>query len=197
MKASFLERIGAYIIDTLIVSVIASLICYSLPSTENNVDDVISSLNQKYVAGEITSEEFYSEYNDLLYQNQKDTIIPTSVSLVLTIGYFVVFQYMNKGQTLGKKLLKLKVVDKETNKPTTITKGFIRSVIVLGIASSIMNLILINIVNKETYIPCYLTISVIETIFIVVSVILVIFKEDGRGLHDKMASTTVIKEGRW
>jgi len=196
MKASFLERIGAYIIDTLIVSVIASLICYSLPSTENNVDDVISSLNQKYVAGEITSEEFYSEYNDLLYQNQKDTIIPTSVSLVLTIGYFVVFQYMNKGQTLGKKLLKLKVVDKETNKPTTITKGFIRSVIVLGIASSIMNLILINIVNKETYIPCYLTISVIETIFIVVSVILVIFKEDGRGLHDKMASTTVIKEGR-
>lgn len=196
MKASFLERIGAYIIDTLIVSVIASLICYSLPNTDINVENTISSLSQRYTAGEITTDEFYSEYNDLLYQNQKDTLISTGVSLALTIGYFVVFQYMNKGQTLGKKLLNLRVVDKETKKPTTIVKGIIRSVIVLGIASTTISLILINIVNKKTYIPCYFTISIIENIFIIVSLILVIFKEDSRGLHDLMAGTMVIKERR-
>ena len=196
MKASFLERFGSYIIDTIIVGIIASLICYSLPSTDNGIQNAISSLNEKYIAGEITMNEFYDEYNSLLYENQKDTMISTGVSLVLTIGYFVVFQYMNKGQTLGKKLLNLRVVDKDTNKCPTIVKGLIRSLIVLGIASTMISLILLNLVDKKIYIPCYFTISIIETIFILISAIFVLYRKDGRGLHDIMANTTVVKEGR-
>lgn len=196
MKASFFERLGAYVIDTILISLIASLICYSLPKPENNVEEIISSLNQKYTSGEITTNEFYNEYNKLLYQNQKNTVTQTCVSLVLTIGYFVVFQYMNKGQTFGKKLLNIRVVDKKTTESPTIAKGVIRSLIVLGILSTIVNLITVSLTNQKTYISSYYIVSTIETIFILVSVILVIFREDGRGLHDIMAGTSVIKEGR-
>ena len=196
MKASFFERLGAYIIDTILIGIIASLICYSLPKPENNVEEIISSLNQKYTSGEITTNEFYNEYNKLLYQNQKKTVTQTCVSLVLTIGYFVVFQYMNKGQTLGKKLLNIRVVDKDTTKPPTIAKGLVRSLIILGILSTVINLITVSLTNQKTYISSYYIVSTIETIFILVSVILVIFKADGRGLHDIMAGTSVIKEGR-
>ena len=196
MKASFFERFGAYIIDILLISIIASFICSNLPQNKTNVEETISSLNEKYTSGEITTKEFYNEYNNLLYENQKNNKISTCVSLVLTIGYFVIFQYMNKGQTLGKKLLKIRVVDKENSEPPTIMKGLLRSIIVLGILSTTVSLIIINFANQKTYISSYYTLSVIETIFIFVSAILVLFKEDGRGLHDLMAGTNVIKEGR-
>ena len=196
MKASFFERLGAYIIDIIIIGIIASVICYSLPKPENNVEDIIGSLNQKYTSGEISINEFYHEYSELLYQNQKNTITQTCISLVLTFGYFVIFQYMNKGQTLGKKLLNIRVIDKKTTDSPTIGKGLIRSIIVLGILSTLINLITVSLTNQKIYISCYYTVSAIEAIFIIVSAILVICKEDGRGLHDIIAGTSVIKEGR-
>ncbi len=195
MKVSFIERLGAYILDTIIVGIIASLICYNLPNNDNDIEKRLNELNKQYTSNEITTEAFYNEYNNILYENQKATTIPTCVSLVLTIGYFIVFQYLNKGQTIGKKLLHLRVVDKDTEKPPTIAKYIIRSLIVLGILSTIIDLLVVNFTSKKTYIPCYYTVSIIEIIFIVISVGLIIFK-DGRGLHDKMANTTVIKEGR-
>ena len=195
MKVSFIERIGAYILDTIIVGLIASLICYNLPTNDSNIQKELNDLNQQYTSGEITSKEFYNGYNNLLYENQKNTMIPTGVSLVLTIGYFIVFQSMNKGQTIGKKLLHLRVVDKETGKNPTIVKFLIRSLIVLGILSTTINLLVINLFSKKTYIPCYYIVSIIEIVVVLISVALIIFK-DGRGLHDKMANTKVIKEGR-
>ena len=195
MTVSFIERLGAYILDAIIVSIIASLICYNLPSNDSNIENRLNELSKQFTTGEITSKEFYHEYNDILYENQKSNIIPTGIKLLLTIGYFVVFQYMNKGQTLGKKMLHIRVVDKDTKKPPTIVKGLIRSLIILGILSLTVNLITINLFSKKVYIPCYYTFSIIEIIFIVISIGLIVFK-DGNGLHDKMANTEVIKEGR-
>ena len=192
MKVSFLERLGAYVLDTIIIGIIASLICSSLPNNDKTIENRITELNKQYTSGEITTQAFYNEYNNLLYENQKATIIPTCVSLVLTIGYFVVFQYLNKGQTFGKRLFNLRVVDSDTEKPPTIAKGIVRSIIVLGILSTIIDLLVVNIGSKKTYIQCYYTVSII---FVVISIALILFK-DGRGLHDKMAHTKVIKEGR-
>ena len=194
MKSSFLERVGAYIIDIMIIWLIASLICSNLP--ENDNENRIDDLSQKVSSGELTMNEFYEEYNEVLYENQKDNIIPTCISLVLTIGYYIVFVYMNKGQTIGKMIFKIRVVDKDTNNPPTLSKIIIRSLIILGILSTIISLIIINFVNKSTYISYYFILNLIETAFFIISVGMMIFKKDGRGLHDMMANTTVIKEGR-
>lgn len=195
MTVSFIERFGAYIIDSIILSVIVSLICFNIPSNDSDIEKRLTELNKQYTTSEITTKEFYSGYNDILYENQKNNIMSTSISLILTIGYFVVFQFMNKGQTLGKKLLHLRIVDKDSKKTPTMVKFLIRSLIALGILSTAVNLLVISIFSKKTYIPCYYTVSIIEIIFIVVSIALIIFK-DGRGLHDMMANTKVIKEGR-
>ena len=196
MTVSFIDRFGAYIIDTIVLSILVSLICFNIKSNDSEIEKRLTDLSKQYTTGEITTKEFYAGYNDILYENQKNNMVSTGVSLILTVGYFIVFQFMNKGQTLGKKLLHLRVVDKDTEKPPTIIKFLIRSLIVLGILSTTINLLVISIFSKKTYIPCYYTVSIIEIIFIIVSIALIIFK-DGRGLHDKMANTKVIKEGRW
>ena len=194
MQVTFFQRLGAYIIDIIIIGIISSIVCIGLPTKESTVEEEISKLSEKYTSKEITTTEFYSSYSKLLYQEQKDNMLETGISLVLTIGYFIVFQYLNKGQTIGKKLLKIRVVNNDDQKPAKMLAGIIRSIITLGIASSVLSLILLNIFNKKTYVPCYMVISAIETIFIIITVIFIVFRKDGRGLHDIMAKTTVVKE---
>ena len=195
MKASFGSRLAAYIIDFLIVSVIISIICYALPTNNQTTEKEISELVDKMISGEITSNEYLNEYKELLYKNNKRNVIENTVNAVIMFAYFVIFQYMNKGQTLGKRILSIRVVDSETSKPTNIPKGLLRSMVILSIVSSIVSVALIN-VNKNTYTNIYLTAVEIESILTFISIIFVLYRKDGRGLHDMIANTKVIKEAR-
>ncbi len=195
MKASFGSRLAAYIIDFLIVSVIISIICYALPTNNQTTEKEMSELVDKMISGEITSNEYLNEYKELLYKNNKRNVIENTVNAVIMFAYFVIFQYMNKGQTLGKRILSIRVVDSETSKPTNIPKGLLRSMVILSIVSSIVSVALIN-VNKNTYTNIYLTAVEIESILTFISIIFVLYRKDGRGLHDMIANTKVIKEAR-
>ena len=56
---------------------------------------------------------------------------------------------MNKGQSIGKKLLKLQVVDKDTEKPISILKGLLRSFIILSILSGTLFIVFLYIFNSK------------------------------------------------
>ena len=196
MKPTFFERVSAYMIDIILISLIASIICYSIPVNTNKYAEKLTEINEKYLSNEITEEKYIQEYSDILYENQKSSIINLSVTTILTIGYFVVFQYMNNGQTLGKKLLKLRVVDAKNQKPISIFRGLIRSTFILNIFSGVLNIVFLYTLSKNSYFISYGTVYLIEWLFIVVTVFFVIYRKDGRGLHDMMTNSLVIKERR-
>ncbi len=196
MKATFFERLGAYFIDTLIVSVIFSIICLGVDTSTTNTEKLMEELDNKLLSGEITNKEYMEEYKDLTYDYQKDNILQLGISAALTVSYYVVFQYMNKGQTLGKKLLKIKVVDKQTEKPISIIKGLLRTFLIYSLLSGIASIICLYITNKETYFIIYFTLLIIEALFMLISAMFVLYKKDSRGLHDIISNTIVIKEGR-
>ena len=196
MKATFLERVGAYFIDMLIVSFIFSLICLGFGNNISNSEFLMEKLDTQLIEGTITTEEYLEEYKDVLYDYQKETILQSGISVALTIAYYVIFQYMNKGQTLGKKLLKIKVVDKNTEKPITLLKCLLRTFIVYSILSGTISILLLYIINKQYYFIAYTTLLLLEAIFTLITVMFVLYKKDGRGLHDIMANTVVIKESR-
>ena len=196
MKSTFFERFAAYFIDIIIISLIISIVGYTLPNNTDKYQKQLTEITDKYLDNEVSAEEYANEYMEILYNNQKSNIIGSSISVILTIAYFVVFQYMNKGQTLGKKLLKIRVVDKDTNKPTTIVKGLIRSLFTLNIASGVLNILFIYTLNKTSYFLGYGFVGGLEWLFIIITIFFVLYRKDGRGLHDMMTNTTVIKEGR-
>lgn len=196
MNATFFERIGAYLIDMLLIGFLASLICMALPNTSEELTKEIEELSEKITKNEITEEEYFKEYTQLIYKEQKSNVLQTTVNVILTIGYFVVFQYMNKGQTIGKKLLKIKIVDIDKETPPTIIKGLIRSLFTLSIISAILNIIFIYTLNTSSYIVGYLAISMIELIFMFITVVFIVYRKDRRGLHDIMANTKVVREGK-
>lgn len=196
MKATFFERLGSYLIDTLIVSFILSLICLGFGDYTSDTEKLMTKLDEKLIEKSITTEEYLEEYQDLLYDYQKENVLQTGISVALTIAYYVVFQYMNKGQTIGKKLLHIRVVDKDNEKPISILKGLLRSFIVLSILSSTLGIISLYIFSKQIYFISYSTLLFIEGTFFLITTMLVLYKKDKRGLHDMMANTIVLKENK-
>ena len=196
MKATFFERVGAYFLDTIIVSLIFTVVCLGFANNTSNEELQLEDLDNQLLEEKITPNEYLKEYTEILYDVQKDTVLQTGISIALSAAYFIVFQYMNKGQTIGKKLLKIRVVDKDTKKPISILKGLLRSFIILSILSGVLGIVLLYIVNKENYFLSYATIISLEGIFTLITAMLVLYKKDRRGLHDMMANTIVIKESR-
>lgn len=196
MKVTFFERLGAYLIDIIIVSIILSFISLGFGDYTSNTEKLMSELDTKLMENNITAEEYLEEYQTLLYDYQKENVLQSSISVALTIAYYVVFQYMNKGQTIGKKALKLRVVDKDTKKPISILKGLLRSLVVLSILSGTLCILFLYLFNKDVYFISYSILLSIEGLFTLVTFFLVLYKKDGRGLHDLMTNTMVIKESK-
>lgn len=194
MKATFFERLSSYFLDTLIVSVIFSIICLGFGNQTSESEKAMEELQKQFMENSITQEEYIDRYQDLLYDYQKENVIQTGISVALTIAYYVVFQYMNKGQTIGKKALNIRVVDKNTKKPISILKGLLRSSIIMSILSGTLGIIFLYIMNKNYYFISYYIILFIELTFVLVTTMLVLYKKDGRGLHDLMTNTMVIKD---
>lgn len=196
MKVTFFERLGAYLIDIIIVSIILSFISLGFGNYTSNTEKLMSELDAKLMESTITPEEYLEEYQTLLYDYQKENVLQSGISVALTIAYYVVFQYMNKGQTIGKKALKLRVVDKDTKKPISILKGLLRSLVVLSILSGTLCILFLYLFNKDVYFILYSILLSIEGLFTLVTFFLVLYKKDGRGLHDLMTNTMVIKESK-
>lgn len=102
MKAPFFKRLLAYIIDILIISILTTIICSAIPSKNEKIEKELNELSVELMEKKITTNEYIDKYKDLMYENNKNEKVSTGVAVVLTLAYFVIFQYMNKGQTLGK-----------------------------------------------------------------------------------------------
>ena len=194
MKASFFKRMGAFVIDYFIVLVIVSLITMGFNTNKNN--DLNSQMNQlisDYQNEKITIDEYKDETYKLNYELQKENITVNIVTITLYIGYFVVFATLNKGQTLGKKLLKIRVVNKNNDKPS-IWNMLVRSLFIYNIISILFSTVAVKFLNINTFTYIYTTLGYIECFVIIISFFMVIYKKDGRGLHDMMAGTNVIEE---
>lgn len=193
--ATFFERAGAYLIDLFIVGLLFSIVGVGIPQNTSDTDALMKELEDKLLNNEITTQEYFQEYSDLIYDMQNSSKLSFGISLALNIAYFVVFQTLFNGQTIGKRILKIKVVDKDSRKDAGIVKIFVRSLFTLSIFSGSMNLILLFVLSKTKYTVFYAVISALELIFTLTTIILILYKKDKRGLHDMMAGTLVIKEG--
>ena len=148
-------------------------------------------LMDKYQKEEITREEFTEEYNILNYFITKENA-PTSIILcAVSLIYYVILCYFCHGITLGKYLMKLRIVGNK-EKELNMINYLIRSLLVNLILSNIVSVVFVLTMNQTTFINVYPVISNILTIFLLVTVIVMMYRNDGRGLHDILASTKVI-----
>jgi len=147
-----------------------------------------------YVNEEISIEEYNDKVYDINYRLQKSSILSNVISFVVMFGYYIVFAYLNKGQTLGKKLFKIRVVS--TDDKVSLKGMIIRNIIIYGFITKLYNIIFVNLFDVNMFNSVYSILSYIMSLFVIVSFMMVLYRKDGRGLHDIIARTNVVGEVR-
>ena len=194
MKASFIKRAVAQIIDMFIVSIIISIISMSFSTSRiEKLNDEVNNLMNDYVSGDIDSKEYITKYIDITYDINKASINTNLVYLVVCIGYFLIFQYLNKGATIGKKFRKIRRVSND-NKDITFLQMFIRTSIINEILPMIMIFVLIFLTSGISFFIGYSLISFIENIFVIICIFMILCRKDNLALHDIMSRSMVIEE---
>ena len=150
-KATFTNRLLAYLIDSIIVLLVSSIIAIPLTSKKiESLEHELKTITKEYTEQNIDMNTYLEKTQDLNYQIQKESLSTNVVYLIVSIIYYVVFQYLNKGQTLGKKLLKIKVVNKEGNTPS-LYQMILRTFITNQIFTYLVTILLVLLATKEQF----------------------------------------------
>ncbi len=193
-KALFIQRLAAFIIDIMLVSTVASL--FSVPFIDvegvNKLNEEATTIIDQYLNQEIDMNDYLSETISITYQLARKNGIVTIINLFLAILYFVVYQFYQNGQTIGKKLLRIQVISNDEQE-LTMNQMIFRSLIINSILVEMIVLGFIILASSDVYFYGVGIFEGIQYLVMLISVFMVMFREDGRGLHDLIAHTKVVK----
>ena len=176
MKADFFKRIFAYLIDYFIITIVLMGITASV-NIGSDLTKEINDVMNDYKEGNITVEEYTEKVMPLNYELTKRKLPVNVATSVVFIGYYIVFAYVNdKGER------------------PSIWNMVIRGLLIYGIVTTLYSTISINFLDMEKFNYSVSVISAIESMIIIISILMMLYKKDGRGLHDIIAKTNVIRE---
>ena len=193
-NAHTFQRITAYMIDIILISFITVLITMGIPTSQKykDAEKQSATLIEDYTKNKINEKEYLDKLNETRYIIGKEGIAISLVSVVITFGYFAGFTFYNKGQTLGKKLLHIKLVtkdDKEVSHLQTIARAMIHN----SCLTSILSIIFLLFIKSSQYMYTVGVLELVQSIVMISSFIMIICRNDRRGIHDLICGTKVVQ----
>jgi len=202
-NVSLSKRVMAYLLDICLVyffMILVTNIRFINPSYEKlmEVTNNYSEVLEKYENDEITEEKLFEENEEYVYYATKYNISTNVILVIVIILYFGLFQKYNNGQTLGKKIMKIKVTS-INDKNISLGKYILRTlpmyfIFVGSIIPLLINIILVYCLDITMF--SFVNTLVVYLFFglAIISYVMVNIRQDKRGLHDLISSTIVINE---
>lgn len=192
-RASFRKRALAYIIDMFLVGIIVGIMSYNVNTARiDKLNEEANQLTKDYVSGKVNVSDYVNNFASISYDVNKENSSNTMIYLVVCIGYFLIFQYLNDGASIGKKLMKIKIVSNDNSK-VNFLQMFIRTSIVNDIITNMMILILVYMTSNMKFFVGSGIINFVCNMFIIISVFMLIFRKDNLTLNDMMSKSCVIE----
>jgi uncharacterized RDD family membrane protein YckC len=202
MKNPTYKRFFAYIVDFVIVLLIASMfseidfINPYLEEYENTTNQYYELLKSEVIDVNSTNEtivnsDLDNNLNVLAYNLSYYGYYILVITLVVKVLYYVVFAYYNDGKTIGKALFKIKV-KKTTNNKLKMTDLLVRSAVGYEMIFELINIILLKLCTMNTYLSTNKIVNSLDSAVMMVIVVMILFRKDNRGLHDIISGTKVV-----
>lgn len=149
--------------------------------TQEDIDGLKESIANSY------NDQFY----DINYSLEKNMMIYNVIYIVMIIIYFGLLPIFTNGQTIGKRLLCLKVVTKD-GKDAGFVRYTVRSLILYQSVFTIIQMILVGTLSVDNYYTVIDFVTIARDLVYYVILFMVMVRIDGRGLHDFIAGTKVV-----
>ena len=192
-----IKRFIAFIIDIFIVSIISEAL--STVSFINIYKDQYIETYGEYqeIYDEFSNEDItLEEYNNKViyynYELSKLSIISNSIYIIIFLAYFVGFNCLYEGQTLGKKLMNIKIVSENNNKISAWIY-LLRTILITGILGTFLLTISVLIFKENAYYNFSYIIGLLQYILQLIVGISIMVNNNGKGLHDWICKTKVIE----
>lgn len=196
MKATFLQRLLAYLVDAILVMIIAS--CFAQVTVDikksENLIDRSQKLMEKYSQEDFDVEKAIEEYKAINYENDKLNYVNNIITLVISATYYIGFCYFNKGQTVGKKLMKIRIKSKSGE--LKASQIVVRALILNNMLILIVLLLCINFLDKNSYYVLKNVFTGINYAFLIISTFMILYRKDKLALQDVITNTMVVKESK-
>ena len=195
MKSLKWRRIMAYILDYIIIYFVFSLIT------------MFSFINPNYKDYEKYSDKYVDSYTEYVKEPNKDNlkvvidnsyyltkygIIYNVIEAAIVVSYLGIYQYQKKGQTLGKKWQKIKVVSKD-GKKASLKAIVLRSMILYNIFFVLIRLISVLIFNSTIFMTINGICEILAILIGFIIFLTVLIRKDGVAFHDKLCRTKVVE----
>lgn len=195
------KRISAYLIDILFIFIVIGLISeikFINPYYDKYIEsyETYNEILEDYTNEEITEKEFTNLYNENYYLVSKYSVSYNIVIVVAILLYFGVFQKFNKGQTIGKKIMRIRVVSNTDNEDVSLLRYLIRTlpmyyIYIGGLIPLAINTILVFILNDNNFMNITMVVSYLFLFVAILSFVFICIRKDERGLQDIIAKTKV------
>lgn len=190
------KRILAYLIDVVIVLFASSMlsnISYLNPQLEtyNKYYDEYSEKTKDYLDKKTADDEYLQITNDYSYKLERNSVYSSIISVVTILLYFGVFQKYNNGQTLGKKLLNIRVKGN-----LNVFKYLLRTAIIYNIFINVAKIILIVALDQNQYLIANKYLYALALVVEVTTIVMIMLRKDHKGLHDLIVGSEVIEENK-
>lgn len=159
--------------------------------TKEEFDKNCSSLVNEYQEDVLSKDEFKEKENYYTYHLEKNYVVAYIINFVITLLYFVLFQGFTYGQTLGKKIMRLKVVTDEGER-VSYKQLLIRSVFLFSIIYYVLETIAIFVVPIKYFLYIYNSLLFLNSLLSIIIIISIIISKNSKGLHGLVSKTKVI-----
>lgn len=190
----FKKRLLAYLIDIIILSLILTFVGLFIPSNSNlvNLNNELMSVNNNFMNQEIDAITFINQYSNIGYSIARELFLSNLISVAVGIIYFIVYPLYNGGQSIGKKIIGLKIVSADDSAVSS-NSLLIRYLLMESIGTTIISMCLIFVIKDFYYILCDSILSFLQFLVVIISIFMVIYRRDKRSLPDLIAGTKVIE----
>ena len=192
-KPMFIARCIAFLFDAFLVLLLSTFIATPFVNSEKIISlaDDSRELIEKYQKKEITENEYVVEVSNLEYQIATNMELVTLVGIFIGLLYYVVLPIYNNGQTLGKKIMKMKIISTlgDLNANQLVFRCFVANSILLNLIS----VLFIMFASRDVYTTCVEMFTFAQYIIIAISIMNVIVSKNGLAIHDALVHTKVVK----
>ncbi|MDD3187615.1 MAG: RDD family protein [Bacilli bacterium] len=193
MQAKFSQRLFAYVIDFIILLLVVNIVTsfIPVPSSQEEINNQIKELDDKYVNSEISINEYLSEYEVKIIEYDKSNIALNICQLIFILGYFVTIPVLNNGQTIGKKILKIKIVKNDGK--LTFKEMIIRSFVTTSLMQLLTSTILVYFISSNYYFKTTTILTIIQILLVISTSFMILYRKDKKGVQDIITNTSVIE----